>query len=270
MKCNNPKMSKLVRAYSLGLLSKDEIEQVEAHLLSCDACLQEIYALAPVHEMLVEMPAEYWTEFAPRPSRIKKYLIAVRNVFLNPVHALYDFIHNRKLLYVFAPAMTAAIALIIILSLSLPHTVSKFAMLQSYTYTDYNIKSLQNLSAETPFEKAIEYYKTENYEKAVPLFRAQLKIDPESSVAHFYLGVSYLMLDQTHKGIDHIDIAKNYFEYHDQKKMVEACYWYLGNAYLQMEKESKAKGFFKELVEMQGIYEKQAGEQLKRIKLFEK
>jgi len=54
MKCTDQEKAKLIGSYELGLLSREEKERFEAHLLECDACFQDLYELSPAVAMLRE------------------------------------------------------------------------------------------------------------------------------------------------------------------------------------------------------------------------
>jgi hypothetical protein len=54
MACKDPQAGKLAGSYEIGLLSHEEKERFEKHLLECDDCFNELYESAPVISRLKE------------------------------------------------------------------------------------------------------------------------------------------------------------------------------------------------------------------------
>ncbi|MFC2171540.1 zf-HC2 domain-containing protein, partial [Acidobacteriota bacterium] len=54
MACKDPEMAKLIGEYERGVLPRDERDKLEAHLLECNECFQDLYEMAPVVSRLRE------------------------------------------------------------------------------------------------------------------------------------------------------------------------------------------------------------------------
>ena len=50
MACTDPELGKLIGSYELNLLSDVERKRFENHVVTCDACVKDLYRMAPVTE----------------------------------------------------------------------------------------------------------------------------------------------------------------------------------------------------------------------------
>ncbi|HOV91114.1 MAG TPA: hypothetical protein PKW07_10460 [Syntrophorhabdaceae bacterium] len=66
------------------------------------------------------------------------------------------------------------------------------------------IFSFFTASAENPLEKGIKEFREENYEEALEFFKDARKIDPTSSNAAFYLGITYKILEDYRSAVPHL------------------------------------------------------------------
>ncbi|HMB68113.1 MAG TPA: zf-HC2 domain-containing protein, partial [bacterium] len=66
-RCPDPAIHERLAAYELGLLPDDERREVEAHLLRCPLCAEELWATAPFASAATEAPGEVLAEL-PRPA----------------------------------------------------------------------------------------------------------------------------------------------------------------------------------------------------------
>jgi len=54
MNCKDQDIGKLIGGYELGLLTDEEKQQFENHLLECDYCFQSLYEMAPIANLIRE------------------------------------------------------------------------------------------------------------------------------------------------------------------------------------------------------------------------
>lgn len=66
--CNNPEIGQMIALYEFDLLSPEEREEVEAHLLQCDVCYQELYEFSPVVETIKENIGKFQKAVAVKKS----------------------------------------------------------------------------------------------------------------------------------------------------------------------------------------------------------
>lgn len=85
MACTDPAKGELRGSFELGVLSSEEKQEFEAHLLECDHCFEDLYRSAPVAELVRERklaPEGEITEEVSRPlgGGIRSWALAVATV----------------------------------------------------------------------------------------------------------------------------------------------------------------------------------------------
>lgn len=62
-------------------------------------------------------------------------------------------------------------------------------------------------AAVSPYDKAVNTYLADEYEKALPMFQALAKTDPKNPKVHYYLALCYQMQDDVKKAVDEYNLA---------------------------------------------------------------
>jgi hypothetical protein len=83
MTCKDEDIGKLIGSYELGILTEDEKQQFEDHLLDCDHCFQSLYSAAPLVSLIrekklapeedMELTKEEEEESLPEPPRRNRF-----------------------------------------------------------------------------------------------------------------------------------------------------------------------------------------------------
>ncbi|UCE17166.1 MAG: tetratricopeptide repeat protein, partial [Gemmatimonadota bacterium] len=115
----------------------------------------------------------------------------------------------------------------------------------------------------TPFEEGMAAYNDGNFSKAVEKLSEATQVKPEFGEAYFYLGISYLMIEDEGRAIDALQksavLLKGY-------PFGEQSNWYLGMAYLKLGKGGKALKEFQRVVDLDGPYKVNAERMIEKIK----
>jgi tetratricopeptide (TPR) repeat protein len=157
-----------------------------------------------------------------------------------------------------AAAVLGAFMIIKTLSPSQPE-----GLFTSY-YKPYELKSVVTRGSENTsntFSKAIEDYKSGNYQTAALGFNQALQADPLSVSKKFYLGLSELAIQNYDEAANLLSsVVSNSAEFSKEAR------WYLGLAYLEKGNDAKAAECFKYLAENKGYYSERAEKILRRLK----
>lgn len=145
-----------------------------------------------------------------------------------------------------------------------PADVSSLAVkIEHVHYAAPASKQEQSKLTEQLFDKGMGYYENEkNYYEAIQCLREVVERDSNNAEAQFYLGMSYLLLEEYDLGIEHLQHAA----VAHTGGLKEKAHWYLGNAYLKKNDGLSALHEFETIVELRGEYQGRAKECVAEIK----
>ena len=111
------------------------------------------------------------------------------------------------------------------------------------------------------FSEGIGFYRSENYRESLLFFENLLELQPENSVAHYYLGMSALNLGELEKAIEGLTYARI-----NSDKYYEDATWHLALANLGTGNVNEAKVLITDLLKIEGgFYSEKAQRLLKKI-----
>ncbi len=111
-------------------------------------------------------------------------------------------------------------------------------------------------------QKAMAYYKAQNYVMALDEFNIILKEHPEEVNGLFYGGLSYYHLDKNTEAVGRFDkvLANKKTEFNQEAK------WYKALTLIELKQTDKAKKLLQQIVTENGFYKAKAEEKLKTLK----
>jgi tetratricopeptide (TPR) repeat protein len=261
MKCINPDMKKLVNLYQFDLLPAEDKIKVEAHLLECESCFQELYRLSPALEVLEKAPDRFLDAVQsgePFIARLARFF----NTTL--IQAVINWWQKPAARILIPAAITAL--LLIIFTLPTSRNYSDLAVLEKAPYQALKFKGdVEFTEAQQLFTQAMTLYNDDDYDQAIQKLSLYVQQEPENIYGHFYLAVCFLLRENHESGIRHLEKALSLSRQADNQVFMEKCYWYLGNAYLVLEKEEEALFAFRNAEKLQGTFVEKAVAQIKKI-----
>jgi len=109
--------------------------------------------------------------------------------------------------------------------------------------------------------KGLELYRNENYQESFFFFENILESQPESSVAHYFSGLSALNLGELDKAIENLSYAR----FNDENYYEDAT-WNLALANFGIGNTDEAKALITDLLKIEGgYYNDKAKQLLKKI-----
>jgi len=251
MDCTDPKIGELITLYEFDELARDDRRKFEAHLLSCDYCFQNLYALSPVIKRMRGNPRLFLSILKREPfwRKIKQ-----------KIAALMPAIRIQRRGWIAIPA-TAIVVLYFLLLRPAPE-LSDLAHLEPVPYRALQIKSgATTTAAERFFEAGMAAYVQKDYAGAIEQLALAARQDSTNASFHFYLGLCYLLSNHVDPAIEHLQrtIALG------GNSVLEKAHWYLGNAWLLKEDRAQALAAFRKVVEMEGDYRWEAEEIIGKI-----
>ena len=270
MKCIDSKIKKMVSLYQFNLLDEQQRTKVEAHLLECDACFQELYQLSPVVENLLEMPECFTDALKPRPTHslhISKYVKDVGDIMKKEIDSFYSLallLWKKSAFKIIIPAMVAVIVISFLVYLPGSKHDTKFAVKDSASYLSQKLRGWGDAPVphENLLNQGIKDYQEQRYKQAIPNLQAYLQKKKNDPYGHFYLGASLLHTDEYKKAINHLKTASGLCQKQGKELLLEKCHWYLGNAYVKIDDSDSALSEFYKVIEIKGEFAEQARNQI--------
>lgn len=252
MKCNDLDVGKLISRYEMNLLSEKERNTFEAHLLQCDVCFQDLYAMSPIMEVLRQEKAE-----------LKKVIKLESEPSASLVSGLKDLI--SKLTAFDTPILKPAwgamavvgVFIIAVILTPLPEKYQEMAAIEPIEYQPFRVmlKGLQEeIRWQDLFDEGMDFYAVGNYSKAIDRLAKAYELNSTESEITFYLGLCFLMENAPDSTIKYLTLAKDA----ENAYLPEATHWYLGNAYLLQENVRLAEVELQKVLTFKGNYFQQA------------
>jgi len=271
MKCTNPRMKKLVYLYQLDSLTEQQAISVEAHLMECQACLEELYHVSPVLEILEAMPDDFLDALQSQKSFISQttsYLkqnIDSINKIITSAFSIVALWWRRPAIKFLAPLLAAVLIMIMIIPKS-SIEYSDLAIIAKAPYLSLRLRQPDELSqAKRLFDEGMLAYEMNDYSDAIHQLDSLLIQQPHDAEGNFYRGVCLLLTGNVEDGIKNLQVASELSLKQNNKLLLERCYWYLGNAYLKMNDEKNALEEFNKIVLLGKNFEEDARNQIIKI-----
>ncbi len=258
MRCKDREIGKLITLYEFGALSNGDKKKFEAHLLSCDYCFQNLYALSPAIERMLENPERFLAvlaEHEPIGMTLKEKIVAVTSEWIEALGRIPAFVRIA--------VPTAAAVVVLLLVLIRPDAqLADLARIEPVPYQPLQTKAgAFTKEADRLFEEGMAAYVQKNYANAVQKLALAAQQDSMNAGFHFYLGLCYLLSDSVDLTIAYLQQAIAL----GGNSVLEKAYWYLGNAWLLKGERDAALEAFRKVVEMEGDYQWEAQEIITKI-----
>lgn len=275
-KCTNPKLQKLVSLYELNLLPDKLKTTVEAHLLECPACFGELYHFSALTDMIEAKPVLFDEALQLRPTFAERWLLFFKTVrftlkkylqltFSMPIPTGIKF--GIKIL---VPITATAMLVLLLFHLAQPQ-YTDLARIEHAPYQPLFLRSPQiSPPIKRLFEDGMERYNCRDYPTAILKLTAYTESQPNDALAYFHLGVCWLLQNQMAKGIETLLQAKTLSQQQQLQILFDRCTWYLGNAYLKLNKPELAVSEFQKIATSKSELVEDALQQLAQIQIRQK
>ena len=261
VECVDPKTGQWLPGYELGLLAEDERVRFEDHVLGCDSCREELYAMAPYSATMILDPGEVvrLAGRAPHPAPDRGSVLSRALDWFRSKEG--NWVPSRVLAPVGA---FAAIALVIFLRAGAP-SVSDLARVEPVPYVTLQTRDVDVESAAELFREGMGHYVDGRWgEAAVYLEDALGRADdawPDRETAGFYLGLSLLLADEPARAVSHLKRASE----SEILPVADRGSWYLAQTFLKLGDGDRATEVLRSLAESSPAYADEAAEQLREL-----
>lgn len=273
-KCPDPE---LLQDYVNKNLSKKKEKKMEEHLNFCPFCLEAVKSLLFSQEMQPKkqeslknwntiekkLDNKFYTALdSLKSNKQKSQELSYRKSYFTLIKERWqEFINNLipgKIL-----AYAGAIMIILIIGI---YSIAFFSRSDNFYLAEIESEKQSILrtgvESESFLTKGMQSFNQKNYTTAIEQFNDFLKENPENYSAHYYAGLSTLLLakkglpglsytyDQTKVNTGIIFLNHALQNAGENKYYLEDCYWYLGKAYLMKKNLTESRKFFNQILNL--------------------
>lgn len=255
MKCIDSSLGELFPKYQLDRLSEGEKRRFEAHVLQCDYCFQQVYALGPAFARIKENPQMFMqalTEAEPEGlwGKFKAGFVGI------PVGARW-----------LAAAVVAVLAVLLVQPFRGPKSLADLAQVEPYPFHVLAPMGAEGKTeVETVFFQGMQSYNAGNYQAALPHLNEAVLGDPTDAEFQFFLGITHLLAGDAASALAPLQAAISL----DPTRFEARARWYLGNAYLLLLDAESAEVELSSVVALNREYAAQSKELLEHLEAFMK
>jgi hypothetical protein len=250
-RCLEPEVGERIAAYELGLLNPPERREIEAHVLVCEPCREDMAASADVATILTGDP--------------RGILSDVRRLAAG--HAIRRALPRglatpRVLVPVFAAAATV---MFFVLRQPAPPSLAR---IEPLPYLPLITRDARDEDATAVYFRAMDRYAQGDYARAAALLETALSATPPLSPekrdqASVFRGVCLLLERRTSDAIEPLEDAAA----SELPVVADRARWYLAQARLTMGETARAESLLALLATSPG-YAGEAEEQLRRLRAW--
>jgi hypothetical protein len=260
-------MSEWIGAYELGLLSPEERAGFEEHLNSCSACLEELYAQAPIASAMTQYAGAVVAATARPKESPRRAPSPWRRELVTRIARIFRTWTPRRLGFGFALAVVGIVAAVM-LHPQAPDTFGDLARLRPVPYTLREVRGDAGGGAAALFGRGMRAYASRRYDEAVgPLTESVRSWEAggggiELDQARLYLGVSLLL---SHRA-DEARVPLEQAVRSPIRRIADRARWSLVQAHLLAGDPVLAEEGLRLLADSSATYANDAGEQLNELR----
>ncbi len=130
------------------------------------------------------------------------------------------------------------------------------------TYQTSLVSRSESTAVNQALATALVRFNDKDYTAALELLQQVNESDPQNAAGHFYAGAAFQEAGNYSRAIDQYQVVIS----NEDNLFTEQAQWYIGLCYLQTNDNRKAYKQFKKIAEIQGFYQQNAKEILRKMK----
>ena len=262
MNCKEIEEGELTELYLLDRLTESERDEFEKHYFECESCFGQLQTGLMLQVELRREPSARSRAAGVFHRQIWAWTPAFAVVALLLAAGIWWSSARKQLppQISSSPSVVSPQAVPRTQSPSAP-SLEELARVQPPLYNAVVLRGSED-EAQQSFRDAMQRYAKGDYFNAIPGLRAAVKADPRSARFNFYLGVCYLVTDQTDAAILSLHRAVSLGD----PSYSGPAHFYLAKAYLREKDVSAAENELQETIRLRGAMGAQAGEILRQLR----
>lgn len=214
MKCTNLAIEKLKALYGSNRLDKEQTQKLEAHLLECNACSEELYDIQPV-----------WATLRGNPG-----LVLNPESYIRPNGLLWRVLFSKP------PMKAVGVAFLAVLAVGMNTQQTRLARLGS---VEPGI--IQEITMRGAGEKEDRAIYASRYQKGL-LYLSQAEVP--------MVGFVRINQEKLAQSIQHLNEAARLASAMEDQAYLAECYIHLGKAYLMRKDVGQAVKYFEKILSL--------------------
>jgi len=252
MRCDHAEREEMVEKYLTSRLSPQDQEAFEEHYFSCSRCFDSVETYRALQAELKEAASAIRTEPLPR-------VIPWRWAWAAGVATVAVVVTLVVWLRPPAPELAPRAPVVVAPPPSSP-SLTELARVEPPPYIPATLRGAADRATQH-FRAGMQHYAKEDFRGALPDLRAAAKLNPKAPEIQFFLGISYLISEQTDRAIAHLRATVALGE----SPYLEESYFYLAKAFLRKEDIEAAQDALQKTVKLHGEREHEAQELLRQL-----
>lgn len=248
MNCKEVEERDIPELYLLDRLTEPERDEFEKHYFECESCFAQVQTGLTLQAELRREPAARSRASSAFQRQMWAWIPAFGALAVILVAAIW-WSSTRKQLppqISSSPSVTSPQAAPQTQPSSAP-ALEKLARVQPPLYNAVVSRGAED-EAQQAFREAMQHYVKGDYANAIPGLRAAVKADPRTPRFNFYLGVCYLLTDQTDAAV----VALHKTVSLGDPSYSGPAHFYLAKAYLREKDVSAAENELQETIRLHG------------------
>ena len=237
-----------IQHYSKGEISDDLRYKVENHLIDCPLCLEAIdgYVMMggkgnELDDVFDELYQKIDSKASAKPESAITQLIP-----WNRVAAGLLFLITATAAYLYYQS---------------DQSKGNYQAYFNHEDNGFAMRSIEDNSVSQDMVEGIQLYQNKNFQASLSFFEDYIKMNPESTVATYYAGMSALKAGAKEIAFDLLLTVRM-----NDKKLYEEATWVLAGIYLDKGEADNARNLLKDLIKIEnGFYTERAQELLEKI-----
>lgn len=265
MTCEQVVRGEVTEKYVLGQLSEAEQQAFEQHYFECARCFDELETYRGLQEGLKQAAPVIQRESVAQRAVFPWMRAAAAAGVLLAIGIGYWLERPRP-----ASPPPSARPIMPAPKVQRPPatrvpSLSELAEVRPPSYTPVVLRGPSD-EATQRFHKAMQHYMKRDYAGAIPGLRVASKLSPKAADINFFLGICYLLTEQTDAAIGQLRRTSALGD----SPYVEEAYFYLAKAYLRKSDLESARRELKKAIEFQQNHKNEARELLDHLEELSK
>ena len=264
MNCPEVEERDIPELYLLDRLTESERDEFEKHYFECESCFSQLQTGFMIQAELQRQPSRRTKTGGALLRRAWAWTPAFVTVVLLLAVGIWWYSARRQSseqISSFPPKANPEAKAQSQLPLPAVLSLEELARVEPPAYSPLLLRGPEDAGQEA-FHKAMQYYVKGDYTNAIRGLRVATNASPKTARFNFYLGVCYLLTDQTDLAIEFLRKTTSLGD----SAYSEPAHFYLAKAYLKKKDVPSAEDELQAAIQLHGNNEVAAGEILRQLR----
>src|SRR5262245_48042410 len=260
MNCEHVTKEEITEKYVLGRLTEAEQGAFELHFFECERCFEEVETFRALQTELRRAAPEIRTQPSRPQHSFWHWAWAPAAAIAILVVGLGWWMERSKVTPVEPPSLVVRIPAPTPVPQVTGPSVEELAQVRPPEYVPVVLRGAED-EAVKRFKASMRDYVKGNYAAPIPGLRAASGLNPQAADISFFLGICYLLTDQTDAAIKQLSRTAALGD----SPYLEETHFYLAKCFLRKDDLHAARNELEKTIRLQGDREGEARELLQKM-----